>query len=106
MNISFEVSGGFVNLRQLNKPVVIDTAQLNPLDAKELESFVEKSNFFKQPAIQPNEPAKGAADYRTYTITINDDLNHNTIKLTDPVKDGNLRALVSKIQTIARNSTV
>ncbi len=69
MKITFEMSGGFVHLPALSRPVIIDTAQIDPQVANQLESFVRESRFFDQPA-RAGTTAKGAADYRTYTLTV------------------------------------
>lgn len=68
MKITFNMSGGFAYLPALSRPVIIDTAQIDPQVANQLESLVRESRFFDQPA-RADTTAKGAADYRTYTIT-------------------------------------
>ena len=103
MTITFEMSGGFAHLPALSRPVTIDTAQIEPQARTELESLVRQSRFFDQPA-QPT-PAKGAADYRTYTITVQDGSRVYTIQLTDPITDINLEQLVSRLRVMARKTT-
>ena len=103
MTITFEMSGGFAHLPALSRPVTIDTAQLEPQFRTELESLVRQSRFFDQPTYPI--PAKGAADYRTYTITVQDGSRVHTIQLTDPITDINLEQLVSRLRVMARKTT-
>jgi hypothetical protein len=104
MTITFEMSGGFAHLPALGGPVTIDTAQIEPDARNELESLVRRSRFFDQPLRGPT-PAKGAADYRTYTITVQDGPRVYTIQLTDPITDINLEQLVSRLRVMARKTT-
>jgi hypothetical protein len=103
MTITFEMSGGFAHLPALSGPVTIDTAQIEPQADNELESLVRQSRFFDQPSRGPT-PAKGAADYRSYTITVRDGLRVHTIQLTDPITDVNLEQLVCKLHVLARKT--
>jgi Emfourin len=103
MTITFEMSGGFASLPALSSPVTIDTAQIEPQTRTELESLVRLSRFFDQPS--RSTPAKGAADYRTYTITVQDGARVYTIQLTDPITDINLEQLVSRLRVMARKTT-
>jgi len=101
MKINFKMSGGFAYIPALGKRFVIDTAQIDPNVANQLESFVRESHFFDQPA-RVDTTAKGAADYRTYTITVEDGPSSHTIELTDPIKDANLQRLVSNLSGMNR----
>ncbi|UOQ69641.1 protealysin inhibitor emfourin [Hymenobacter volaticus] len=103
MKIDFKMEGGFAFLPALNKPVTIDTTQLAPHVAKQLEFLVRESRFFNQPA-QTRTAAKGAADYQTYTLTIEDGPRAHTIQLTDPIADANLQGLVAHLRTMAQPS--
>ena len=95
------MSGGFAQIPALNKPVIIDTAQIEPQLANQLESLVQKSRFFDQPA-QAGTLAKGAADYKKYTITVTDGSRVHTVQLTDPITDANLGSLVSRLRSMSR----
>lgn len=100
MKITLEMSGGFAHLPALSRPLTIDTAQIEPQARAELEALVRQSRFFDQPLIGPT-PAKGAADYRSYTITVLDGPRAYTIQLTDPITDVHLEKLVSRLRVIA-----
>ena len=104
MTIIFEMSGGFAHLPALSRPLTIDTGQIAPRARTELESLVHQARFFDQPLRGP-APAKGAADYRTYTITVQDGPHAHTIQLTDPTTDINLEQLVSRLRVMARKTT-
>jgi hypothetical protein len=104
MTITFEMSGGFAHLPALSRPVRIDTAQIEPEARNELESLVRQSRFFDQPSHGPT-PGKGAADYRAYTITVQDGPRVHTIQLTDPITDINLEQLVSRLRVMPRKTT-
>lgn len=100
MKITLEMSGGFAHLPALSRPLAIDTAQIEPQARAELEALVRQSRFFDQPLIG-SAPAKGAADYRYYTITVVDGPRAYTIQLTDPIRDIYLEKLVSRLRGIA-----
>lgn len=100
MKITFKTNGGFAYLPALSKPLIIDTTQIDPQVANQLESFVRESDFFNQPA-QINTVSKGAADYRTYTLTVEDGTHSHTIQLTDPIADANLQRFVSHLRNMA-----
>lgn len=102
MKINFQMNGGFAYIPALSKPSTIDTSQIDADTAKRLENFVRESRFFEQP-VQASGAAKGA-DYRTYTITIEDGGRNHTIHLTDPIKDSHLQKLVSELRTISNPS--
>ena len=103
MKINFQISGGFANLPALNGPFLINTEHLDRQTATQLESLVLASRFFSQPSTA-GAVAKGAADYRTYTITIEDGLNMHTIQLADPIKDADVAQLVLKLRNMPHPS--
>lgn len=78
-----------------------DTAHIAPHVADQLESLVRESRFFDRPA-RIDTAARGAADYLTYTITIEDEQRIHTVQMTDPITDETLERLVSELQTMAR----
>jgi hypothetical protein len=104
MKITFETSGGFAPFPGLSRPVTIDTAGMEAQAAAELESLVRQSQFFERPISGPSLP-KGAADYRTYNITVEDGTTVHTIQFTDPISDSNLEQLVSRLRVMARKTT-
>jgi hypothetical protein len=104
MNITIQTDGGLAPLPGLSRPSTIDTTRIDPQLTRQLESLVRESRFFDQPP-RIDTTLKGAADYRTYTITVQDGPRVHTVQLTDPITDANLERLVSCLQIIARPST-
>jgi len=82
----------------LNTPSTIDSDQLPGQEADELKRLVNAAHFFALPAVV-GSPASGAADYRQYTITIEDAGKQHTVRVTDPIEDTNLQALVTNLKT-------
>ena len=101
MKITVEMSGGFAHIPALSRPVTIDTAQVDPQVANQLESFVRESRFFDKPARADDIP-KGAADYRTYSVTVEDGSRIHSVQLNEPIPDTNLERLVSLVRLMAR----
>ena len=62
---------------------------------KKLEQLVEESNFFN---LKDSMPRAGAADYYTYSITIEkDDGSKNTIKIADLTMSQEIKNLLKFI---------
>lgn len=102
MRIQFTREGGFAAFPGLSKPITIDTATLPRQVAAPLEQLVESTQFFTRPA-EINQPPAGAADYRQYTITVEDGGRRHTVRLTEPVTDPQLEALLDAVQAAARS---
>jgi hypothetical protein len=78
MIITVNKTGGLVPLKRSK---TIDTKSMLPEQSKKLEQLVEESNFFN---LNDSMPRAGAADYFTYSITIEkEDGSKNTVKITD-----------------------
>src|SRR3954467_6491476 len=92
MRIRYKVDGGFAYFPGLHQPVTIDTDQLPTEEANKLERLIEAAGFFDLPAVTP--PPRGAADYFQYTISVTAPDHTHTVRLTDPIKDPNVQALV------------
>jgi hypothetical protein len=101
MHIEMQTEGGIAAFPGLSRPVAIDTAQLPPADASALEDLARKADFFALPAQASTAPA-GAADYRRYTITIDDGGRSHTVVADEPIENPDLRALVERLQAQAR----
>jgi hypothetical protein len=100
MHIQFTAEGGIAYFPGLNKPVSIDTAQLPPQEAAELERLVQAANFFDlPPAIAP---PSGAADYLQYTISIESGDRQHNVQVSNFVEDPTLLALVSRLKAKAK----
>ncbi len=97
MRIQFQTEGGFAYIPGLNRPITIDTASLPPPEAARVEGLVHAANFFALPA-QAGTAGAGAADYRTYTVTVEDGGQSHTVRAIDPVQDPSLRALIEHLR--------
>lgn len=100
MHLRLETEGGFAVFPGLNQPIEIDTSQLPAAEAAEFTRLVEAAHFFAQPAVTP--APSGAADYRQYTITVEQDGRTHTVQVADPVTDPALGALVAQLQAQQR----
>lgn len=66
-----------------------------PEPSKKLEQLVEESNFFN---LKDSMPRAGAADYYTYSITIEkDDGSTNTLKIADLTMSQEIKNLLKFI---------
>ena len=101
MRIEFKMEGGLAHFPGLAKTVCIDSEQLSQEELAELENLVEKVGFFKLPSISA-PTFKGAADYYTYTVTVEAGGRRKTVRLTDPIDDPNLQRLIIALRAKAR----
>ena len=100
MRIQLKIEGGVAYFPGLNKPRVIDSADLPAAEAKHLRQLVDAAGIFEQSAGSPTLP-KGAADYRQYTITVEDGRRQRTIRLADPIANPDIEALVEYLRSHA-----
>jgi hypothetical protein len=101
MRIEFVTEGGIAHFPGLSRPVMIDGTDLSAEEGAELTRLVEAARFFEQ-STTVGRPPPGAADYRQYTITVEDGGRQHTVKLTDPVEDPALQQLLHFMQRKAR----
>jgi hypothetical protein len=102
MRVRFKMDGGFVYLPARNEPTTIDTDDLPPDEAKELERLIEAAGFFELP--ETSSPPRGAADYLRYTISVTTPEQSHTVYLTDPIEDPQVQVLVEYLEAKARES--
>jgi hypothetical protein len=98
--INFESGGGFAHFPGLSRPVRVDTAELAPEEAARLKGLVERARFFEQPA-EVGAPSPGAADLRSYTITVEDGRRTHTVRTSDALTDPALRDLIDHLRARA-----
>ena len=101
MRIEFKMEGGLAHFPGLARPVRIDSEQLSQEELVELENLVEKVRFFELPS-RSAPPTQGAADYYTYTVTVEAGGKRHTVRLTDPMEDANLQRLITVLRTRAK----
>jgi hypothetical protein len=97
VKIQFQMEGGLASFPGLSKPVTIDTQELPEGEAARWAQLVQAAGFFDRPAVV-GVPARGAADHRRYTITVEDGERRHTVTLTDPVPDAGLQALLAALR--------
>ncbi|MBX3084873.1 MAG: hypothetical protein KF716_24775 [Anaerolineae bacterium] len=100
MRVRLEQDGGFVFMPGLHTVKEVNTKTLPPKIAKTLKRLVTKADFFSLPTKQP-EVAKGAADYRTYTITIEDDGKRHSVETPEITENEALRDLIEFVEKSA-----
>ena len=92
MRVILQQEGGFAGL--VRPPLVVDSTQLAPEQQRELGRLIAECNFFQLPADGPSPP-EGAADYVTYTFTVESEQQTHSIHVTDPLTDAALAALLA-----------
>jgi hypothetical protein len=95
MQVVLHQEGGFAGL--VRPPLVVDSAQLALEQQRELSQLIVECGFFQLPANGPS-PQEGAADYVTYTLTVEGEQQTHSIRVTDPVTDAALAALISFVK--------
>jgi hypothetical protein len=98
MRVELQTEGGMAYFPGLAKPVVVDSSDLPKAQAAQLQQLLDSAHFFELPAASRAIP-KGAADMRRYTITVADGRRRRTVRLTDPVEDPQLQALIEFLQS-------
>jgi hypothetical protein len=87
MQIKFQRSGGFANIPLRAE---LDTAQMPPERAQELERLIEKARAFDQPA-QPT--AMPVPDDLHYELTIQDNDQSHSFRISDSAASNDLKLL-------------
>lgn len=103
MEIELSQSGGFAPVPPAMRHVVIETEQLQMAVSSRLTGLVDDADLASRPDRTPT-PA-GAADYRTFTLTVTGEGTVNrTITFTDLDDDPVLTELVRTISSLAATS--
>jgi hypothetical protein len=97
MRVTFQTEGGIAHFPGLSQPVTIETDQLPEQEAAELRELMDAARLLDRPA-QMGKAARGAADYRQYTITVEAQGRRYTVRLTDPIEDPALQRLLRFLQ--------
>ena len=104
MLIKFKMEGGFASFLGLNRNTYIDTTQLSPQQAAQIATIVHSTCFFDQPTKIGIE-ANGSADYRSYTITIEDGECSHTVQMSDQVIRDDFKELVDILRSLSRSNS-
>jgi hypothetical protein len=97
MRVELQTDGGMAYFPGLSKPVVVDSSDLPKEQSAQLKRLIDTTRFFELPAGSRSLP-KGAADMRRYTITVEDGRRRRTVRLTDPIENADLQALIDFLQ--------
>ena len=100
MRVQFQVSGGIGYFPGLAAPRTIDVDTLDETNQELLRQLVDEAQFFSLPS--RIAAARGAADMRTYHLTIEDGARCHSVAVSDPVALAPLRQLVEVLQTLTR----
>jgi hypothetical protein len=103
VRIELETEGGFAAFPGLARPVTIDTAALPTEEAETIAGLVRDARFFARPEPEQAMPP-GAADYRTYTITVEDGAQRRMLRVHDPITDAHLAALIARVRAAGRHA--
>jgi len=103
MHISLETEGGFAHLPGLQQRFEVETSELDPVQARNLATLVRRSNFFDRPS-DPSAPPAGAADYRTYTIEVEEGGRSHVVRVHDLTADDAIRAVISCLEELRRST--
>jgi len=101
MRIECTQGGGLGYFPGLNKAVTIDVDRLDAGEAEELKQLVEAAHFFDLPSAI-GAPARGAADYQYYVLTVEDSGRRHTVRILIPVEDLTLQDLIHAVQKQVR----
>src|SRR5436305_6287825 len=96
MRVQVQTEGGFAYMPSFAIPTVLDTEMLPTQDAEHLRQLVQDAHFFALPEDE-QRPRRGA-DYRQYTITVEDGPHCHTVRVTDPVTNPHLERLITLAQ--------
>jgi hypothetical protein len=96
MKISFERTGGFAGMRVA---ITVELDSLPEPDAATLRKLVTDADFFNLAEIRAGQ---AIPDGFQYTITIEGDGQHRTIRMTDAAIPDKLRPLLEELSLRAR----
>lgn len=100
MRIQLTIDGGITYFPGLSQPLALESDELPGAEVAELERLAGAARVFEQPAV--TDPAPGSADHRTYTITVEDAGREHTFRVSDPIGNPDVAALIRAVQAAAR----
>jgi hypothetical protein len=103
VSVSLDIDGGFAYIPGLHRSFQGDSTTLTADDLARLRALLAKADFFNRSA-EPAASAPGAADLRTYTVTVTEGGQSHTIHVTEPIQDPEIRALVDQLVSWQRRT--
>ncbi len=101
MRIQFKTEGGIAYFPGLAEPITFESSQLSPEDASELKRLLGAARFFDLPK-KVGAPPRGAADYQTYTVTIEAGGRSHTVHMTDFINEAEAKHLLGFLKEKSR----
>ncbi|QIN85490.1 hypothetical protein GBA63_22590 (plasmid) [Rubrobacter tropicus] len=101
MRVTIKTEGGTAHFPGLARPVRIDTEDLPPGEARELEESLRDAGLLGE---NPNDrrdagaPARNVRDARRHTITVERDDVRRTTTVSDPVSSPEMSSLISLLE--------
>lgn len=99
MRVQFQTSGGIAYFPGLAAPRTIDVDAIAAPQRHELIGLIEDCGFFALPSQMPAPP--GAADHRTYQITIEDEARSHSVSVSEPVTSPSLARLIELLNGLS-----
>lgn len=96
MKLTLRTEGGLAYFPGLARPRVLDSTALTSQDAHELEHLLANAHIFDR-SKKVDTPARGA-DRMRYTLMIDDGAHQYTLRVSDPVQDQHVQALLAFIK--------
>jgi hypothetical protein len=100
MRVQFQISGGIGFFPGLAAPRTIEVDALPEVDRTALKGLIEAAEFFSLP--HRIAAPRGAADYQTYQITVEDGGRRHLVAVSDPVANPALQKLIDTLRSIAQ----
>src|SRR4051812_20829870 len=103
MRIHFRTEGGLAHFPGLSRPVSVDTKELPPDVAQQLEQLVHAMRFFEMVGrvdLAAHHP--GRADYRSYIVTVEESGRTHTVRADEPDVNPQLKALIEFLRKLRR----
>lgn len=101
MRVEMRTEGGLAFFPGLNKTIVVDSQQLPEEVAVILKQQVAAVDFFALPT-QLGKLAAGAADCRSYFVTVEENGKRHAVELIEPVADEKLQRLLAFLKLHGR----
>jgi hypothetical protein len=101
LTVRLEIEGGIGAFPGLSRPVELTTRTLDPAGGRQLRALVAQAFGAGEHTAAPPDapPSAGAADVRTYTLTVTaGGVAPRRLRVRDPVPDGPVGALIGRLQ--------
>jgi hypothetical protein len=103
MRVTFARDGGFAAIPAHAKSIAIDTDRLSPDGVARLHALLDGAEFCKQPA-RVSTLRPGAADFYSYTISVETPDCTRTVQIDGPVTHPGLQRLIAYLEDQVRES--